>query len=164
MRYAFEQYDKHGFLKAPIWLWLGWFFLVRAWVVFVVAGASRNEGVTILEYVYPDQKMLYIGLAMGLPIAIAMWLISLRKPESTYINGLVNYLKPISLIVVAGQLIHTTYLVNLQHWGFSWTNAVTLVLLLWFAIYLVNSRTVVDCLATPNDIRSVTDHNHNSTH
>ncbi|WP_218116806.1 DUF2919 family protein, partial [Klebsiella variicola] len=22
-----EQYDSQGFLKAPIWLWLGWLFL-----------------------------------------------------------------------------------------------------------------------------------------
>ncbi|MGV2989012.1 DUF2919 domain-containing protein [Vibrio sp. E150_011] len=162
MRYALERYDKDGFLKAPVWLWLGWLFLTRAWVVFIVAGASRNDGVTILEYVYPDQKMLYLGLAMGLPIVVSMWLIGLRKPETKKINRMVNYCKPITLIVVIGQLIQTIYLVNLQHWGFSWANAITLVLLLWFAIYLANSRSVVDCLAIPVDIRPVTDQNHNS--
>ncbi|WP_154218762.1 DUF2919 family protein, partial [Vibrio parahaemolyticus] len=41
MRYSFDQYDAHGFLKAPILVWLGWMFLARSWVVFAMAGGSR---------------------------------------------------------------------------------------------------------------------------
>ena len=36
VRYSLEQYDKHGFLKAPLWLWLGWLFLAKAWVIFIL--------------------------------------------------------------------------------------------------------------------------------
>ncbi|MGR5284786.1 DUF2919 domain-containing protein [Vibrio maritimus] len=164
MRYALEQYDQHGLLKPPVWLWLGWAFLIRAWVVFVVAGASRQEGSNILQYVYPNHTMLYIGLAMGLPIVIGMWLVGLRKSESNKTNFLVSLLKPVTLAIVAMQLVHTGYLVNLHHWQFSWPNAVTLVLLAWFAIYLINSRRVTDSLALPAKITSVPDQGHTINH
>ncbi|MGF1773490.1 DUF2919 domain-containing protein [Vibrio wakamikoensis] len=152
MRYGIEQYDQHGLLKTPILLWLGWAFLIRAWVVFVVAGASRQEGSTILQYVYPNHTMLYLGLAMGLPIVVGMWLVGLRKSDSTNTNFIVSQLKPVTLFIVILQLAHTVYLVDLQHWQFTWTNAVTLVSLIWFAIYLVNSRRVADSLALPAKI------------
>lgn len=146
MRYAIEQYDKHGFLKPPVWLWIGWMLLIRAWVVFIVAGASRQDGSTILQYVYPDHAMLYLGLAMGTPIAIGMWLVGLRTVDSKKINFCVAYLRPLTVTITILQLLHTVYLVNLQHWIFSWANAITLVGLIWFLIYLVNSRYVIDCL------------------
>ena len=163
MRYGIEQYDQHGILKAPIWLWLGWAFLTRAWVVFVVAGASRQEGSQILEYVYPNHTMLYLGLAMGLPIVVGMWLMGLRKADTDKINRSVSYLRGTSILVVLMQLGHTVYLVSLQHWQFTWTNAMTLVLLCWFAIYLVNSRYVIDCLAMPRKINTVTDQGHTTS-
>ncbi|WP_234495345.1 DUF2919 domain-containing protein [Vibrio maritimus] len=152
MRYGIEQYDQHGLLKTPVLLWVGWAFLIRAWVVFVVAGASRQEGSTILQYVYPNHTMLYLGLAMGLPIVVGMWLVGLRKSDSTKTNFIVSQLKPVTLLVVMLQLAHTVYLVDLQHWQFTWTNAVTLVSLIWFAIYLLNSRRVADSLALPAKI------------
>ncbi|GAL19846.1 arginine/ornithine antiporter ArcD [Vibrio maritimus] len=152
MRYGIEQYDQHGLLKTPVLLWVGWAFLIRAWVVFVVAGASRQEGSTILQYVYPNHTMLYLGLAMGLPIVVGMWLVGLRKSDSTKTNFIVSQLKPVTLLIVILQLAHTVYLVDLQHWQFTWTNAVTLVSLIWFAIYLLNSRRVADSLALPAKI------------
>ncbi|WP_394150720.1 DUF2919 domain-containing protein [Vibrio maritimus] len=152
MRYGIEQYDQHGLLKTPVLLWVGWAFLIRAWVVFVVAGASRQEGSTILQYVYPNHTMLYLGLAMGLPIVVGMWLVGLRKSNSTKTNFIVSQLKPVTLLIVILQLAHTVYLVDLQHWQFTWTNAVTLVSLIWFAIYLLNSRRVADSLALPAKI------------
>ena len=157
MRYGIEQYDQHGFLKAPIWLWLGCAFLIRAWVVFVVAGASRQEGSQILQYVYPNHTMLYLGLMMGLPVVLGMWLLGLRTSESHRINYLVSFFRGTSLIVVGLQLLHTVYLIRLEHWQFSWANAITLVLLVWFAIYLVNSRDVKDCLSAPQRIVLVND-------
>ncbi len=133
------------------------------WVVFIVAGASRQDGSQILEYVYPNHTMLYLGLAMGLPIVVGMWLMGLRKADTDKINRSVSYLRGTSILVVLMQLGHTVYLVSLQHWQFTWTNAMTLVLLCWFAIYLVNSRYVIDCLAMPRKINTVTDQGHTTS-
>ncbi|NIY84695.1 DUF2919 domain-containing protein [Vibrio hepatarius] len=149
MRYSLEQYDKHGFLKAPKWLWLGWLFMAKAWVVFVVAGASRESGSKILTIVYPDHSMLYLGLVMGLPSIALMWLISLRSPERKWVNWIVSWGKPVTLLTVASQFSQSLYHVYLEHGAFSWVNGMTLVILLWFGIYVLQSRSVRDSLKTP---------------
>ncbi|MGY3570385.1 DUF2919 domain-containing protein [Vibrio paucivorans] len=152
MRYAIEQYDKHGFLKAPKWLWLGWIFLAKAWVVFVVAGASRDSGSKILSIVYPDHTMLYLGLAMGLPSMVLMWLFSLRNPDRAWLNRVVSWGGGITLATSIAQLIQTLYHVYLDNGAFSWANGATMLLLMWFVLYLTKSRSVSDCLQTPPDV------------
>ena len=149
VRYGLEQYDHHGFLKAPIWLWLGWLFLAKAWVVFVVAGASRQSGSDILAVVYADHRFLYLGLALGLPSLILMWLINLRKPDRLKLNRFVAMGRTITLFSIAAQWIQTCYQVVLTHGAFHWSNALTLVILSWFAMYVYRSRTVADSLRTP---------------
>ena len=124
MRYAIEQYDKHGFLKAPNLLWLSWLFLAKAWIVFVVAGASRESGSKILSIVYPDHTMLYLGLAMGIPSILLMWLIGLRNPDRAWVNKVVAWGRSITLITAAAQLSQSLYHVYLMRGTFSWTNGV----------------------------------------
>ncbi|MGF1708988.1 DUF2919 domain-containing protein [Vibrio kagoshimensis] len=145
MRYSFDQYDKHGFLKAPVLLWLVWLFLAKALVVFVVAGASRESGAKILEIIYPDHDMFYVGIVLSFPSLASMWLFGLRSPDRERINRLVTWGRCITMITVLLQMLHTGYLVYLDNGGFHWANAITLVMLLWFALYLFNSRLVKDC-------------------
>jgi hypothetical protein len=144
VRYLIEQYDKHGFLKAPKWLWLGWLFLAKAWIVFVGAGASRESGSEILSIVYPDHSMLYLGLAMGVPSIALMWLFGLRSPERKWVNQVVSWGKPITLITATAQFAQTLYHIHLEHGAFSWANGATLLLLLWFMLYIAKSRSVRD--------------------
>lgn len=145
MRYAIEQYDKHGFLKAPKLVWLAWLFLAKAWVVFVVAGASRDSGSKILQIVYPDHTMLYLGLAMGIPSILLMWMVSLRSPERLWLNKIVTYGRGITLVTATAQLSQTLYHIYLVHGAFSWANGAVMLLLLWLIIYFVKSRSVKDC-------------------
>ncbi|EKF9173868.1 DUF2919 domain-containing protein [Vibrio cholerae] len=149
MRYSIEQYDSQGFLKAPIWLWLGWLFLNRAWVMFVMAGVSREQGSHLLSLIYPDHSLLYVGLAMGAPALALMWLITLRSSQRQWVNQIVAQGRAISLFVVIGQFVQTVFHVYLQQGAFHWANALTLLLLLWFGIYLVQSRHVRDSLKAP---------------
>lgn len=149
MRYAIEQYDKHGFLKAPNLLWLSWLFLAKAWIVFVVAGASRESGSKILSIVYPDHTMLYLGLAMGVPSILLMWLIGLRNPDRAWVNKVVAWGRSITLITAAAQLSQSLYHVYLMRGTFSWTNGVEMLLLLWLILYIGNSRSVRDSFQAP---------------
>lgn len=146
MRYLIEQYDKNGFLRAPKWLWFGWLLLAKAWIVFIGAGASRESGSEILSIIYPDHTMLYLGLAMGLPSIALMWLIGLRSPDREWVNRLVSWGKPITLITAAAQFVQTLYHVHLTHGAFSWPNGATLLLLMWFMLYVSKSTTVKDSL------------------
>ena len=123
--------------------------LAKAWVVFVVAGASRDSGSTILSYVYPAHDMLYLGLIMGIPSIALMWLVSLRTPERRWINVLVSWGKPITLLTAVSQLVQSVYHVYLQAGAFSWINGLIMLMLLWFCIYVYKSKTVRDCFKIP---------------
>lgn len=149
MRYSIEEYDSEGFLKAPKWLWFGWLFLAKAWVVFIVAGASRDSGAELLEIIYPIRSTLYIGLILGFPAIVLMWLLGLRKSERSRICTLLSYGKWITIITVSLQLLlvgYQTYLDNVQ---FSWANSLSLLGLVWLLIYISKSRRVQDCFQSP---------------
>ncbi|EKO3579000.1 DUF2919 domain-containing protein [Vibrio metschnikovii] len=145
MRYPIEHYDRYGYLNASLWLWLGWLFLARAWVVFVVAGVSREHGSTILSFVYPDHDMLYLGLVTGLPSLLLMWLIHLRQEQRRLLIAGFRLGRAMTLCVLIIQLVQTVYHVYLDHGAFQWANALTLLILLWFGFYLIRSRRVKAC-------------------
>lgn len=149
MRYAIEQYDTHGYLKAPVWLWLGWLFLARAWIVFVIAGVSRDSGTQILSLIYPGNQTLYLGMAAGVPSVVLMWLIGLRHPKRRKVNVLFGAGRWLTLLTAATQFVQTGYHVYLQHGAFYWTNALTLLILFWFSLYVYYSRGVRDCFRSP---------------
>jgi len=149
VRYPIERYDSNGFLKAPLWLWLGWLFLSKAWIVFVVAGASRGSGPEILGIIYPDHSMLYLGLALGLPSIILMWLFGLRHPDRHWLTALIRWGREVTLFTALVQFVQTGYHVYLLHGSFSWMTALTLLALMWFALYVYKSRSVRDCFQVP---------------
>ncbi|MGY0614033.1 DUF2919 domain-containing protein [Vibrio sp. FJH11] len=149
MRYAIDQYDAHGFLKAPFLVWLGWMFLARSWVVFAMAGVSRESGSKLLSIVYPDSSTLYLGLLVGIPSLLFMWLMGLRQPDRKWVNKIMRFGREMTLILCGIQLAQTMYHVYLEHGVFNWANALTITLLTWFMIYLVNGRWVKDCFNVP---------------
>ena len=145
MRYPIEAYDKYGYLKAPLWLWLGWLFLARAWVVFVIAGVSRQSGEKLLAMVYPDHSVLYLELALGIPAILLIWLIGLRRPERALIARIIYFGKPVSVLTIAVQISALLYRVYLSSGLFNWPEAVSLVVLGWFLLFMLRSRRVHHC-------------------
>ncbi len=149
MKYAIENYNQHGFLKPPKLLWLSWVVLIRGWILFLLAGASREHGSEILLLLSPNTTNLYGLMLVSFPILFLMWLVELRKPESTVINRLVQLGYVTTIVVVGIQLIMATYSIYLHHWQFYWGEAITLLLLFWIAIYLVSNQKAHDCF-NPN--------------
>lgn len=149
MRYSIEEYDGDGFLKAPKWLWFGWLFLAKAWIVFVVAGASRDSGAELLEIIYPSRSTLYIGLVIGFPAIVLIWLLGLRKPERKRVCRLLTHGKWITLLTIAAQIELVAYQIYLENVQFNWANAMTLLGLLWLMLYVSKSRRARDCFRSP---------------
>ncbi|PMH41054.1 hypothetical protein BCU68_05065 [Vibrio sp. 10N.286.49.B3] len=152
MRYSFEQYNQDGFLKIPYLIWAGWLLLAKAWVVFIVAGASRDSGTQILSIVYPDHKMLYLGLIIGTPSLLLMWISGLRNPDRKWINQICSWARGITLSLIALEVMQTCYFIYLDNGAFRWSNALSLVLMLWFILYLTNSRLAQDCFKIPVEV------------
>lgn len=150
MRYALEQYDKNGFLKLPSLVWILWLFLAKGCVVFIVAAASRQNSVEILTIIYPQTQALYYDMLLGGPVLILMWLVGLRHPERNWINRIVDCGRGVTIALIAVQFIQVGYQVYLDNGRFHWISALTLLLLLWFMLYAVQSRRLKDSFKTPN--------------
>lgn len=69
-----NDYDTHGRLKLPVFFWLVLLLQARTWVLFVAAGASREQGEALLRLFYPDSEMFWLGLLPGIPAVLAFLL------------------------------------------------------------------------------------------
>lgn len=81
------DFDAHGRLR------LAFAFLVRAvvayrtWVLFLMAGASRQQGDAILNLFYPDHERFWLGLLPGVPAVLAFLLSGYRQRLAAPVAG-----------------------------------------------------------------------------
>ena len=68
------DYDGHGHLRLPFLFWLVLLLQARTWVLFVIAGSSREQGTALLNLFYPDHSLFWIGLLPGVPAVLAFLL------------------------------------------------------------------------------------------
>ncbi|WP_230350487.1 DUF2919 domain-containing protein [Lelliottia sp. WAP21] len=73
------DYDAHGRIRLPFLFWCVLLLQARTWVLFVAAGASRDQGITLLNLFYPDHDSFWLGLLPGLPAALAFLLSGRRQ-------------------------------------------------------------------------------------
>lgn len=72
------DYDAQGRVRLPFLFWCVLLLQARTWVLFVMAGASRGQGDTLLNLFYPDHDAFWIGLLPGIPAVLA-FLVSGRR-------------------------------------------------------------------------------------
>ena len=63
----------------PFLLWVVLLFQARAWILLVLAGASRQQGDALLRLFVPDTASFYLGLALGFPALSCMLLSGYRQ-------------------------------------------------------------------------------------
>ena len=68
------DYDAHGRLRLPFLFWCVLLLQARTWVLFVIAGSSREQGNTLLILFYPDPDAFWLGLLPGVPAVLAFLL------------------------------------------------------------------------------------------
>lgn len=68
------DYDSHGRLRLPFLFWCVLLLQARTWVLFVIAGSSRDQGNTLLNLFYPDHDSFWLGLIPGVPAVLAFLL------------------------------------------------------------------------------------------
>lgn len=74
MNYQPTDYDRHGLLTLPVLFWGILLLQARSWVLFIVAGASREQGAAILNIFYPDSTLFLLSLIPGIPAVLAFLL------------------------------------------------------------------------------------------
>lgn len=73
------DYDGQGHLRLPFLFWLVLLLQARTWVLFVIAGASREQGTALLNLFYPDHDNFWQGLLPGIPAVLAFLLSGRRN-------------------------------------------------------------------------------------
>lgn len=68
------HYDTQGRLRLPFLFWCLLLLQARTWVLFLMAGASRDQGAALLDLFYPDHSLFWIGLLPGVPAVLAFLL------------------------------------------------------------------------------------------
>ena len=147
MQYSFDAYDEHGWLKPPIWLWFGWAILIRSVVVFVMAGASREQGADLLALFYPSHSSLYTSLYLSLPIVFFMWLSSFKKPTRPFMLTIWKQGRWLTIVMVLIDLIMLIKSVVINRGEFQLSSAILILLLSWFLIFLLRSKRVKICFS-----------------
>jgi len=119
MRYnPFKDYDKYGCIKLPAWLYLVVAFLLRSYVIWIVALSDRNDGASLLNLFYPDRSVFTMALLMALPTVLCAAIISLRR---TGMPQLIHWLwRKIRLWLASAAIIQLAYALWLGH--LSWHN------------------------------------------
>ena len=65
------DFDTHGRLRLPFLFWCVLLLQARTWVLFLMAGASRQQGDALLNLFYPDHDNFWLGLLPGIPAVLA---------------------------------------------------------------------------------------------
>ena len=89
------DFDAHGRLRLPLLFWCVLLLQARTWVLFLMAGASRQQGDAILNLFYPDHERFWLGLLPGVPAVLAYYDKFIRKVNS---NSLARYMLVASAI------------------------------------------------------------------
>ena len=65
------DYDAQGRVRLPFLFWCVLLLQARTWVLFIMAGASRQQGDVLLNLFYPDHDNFWLGLLPGIPAVLA---------------------------------------------------------------------------------------------
>ncbi|MBE1274652.1 DUF2919 domain-containing protein [Enterovibrio baiacu] len=144
-----DYFDKHGNAKPALFFWLACIFLARAWIVFVVAGVSREQGADLLALIYPNHDALYLGLAVGFPSVALMLMAGNLHRYPRVIERVWHWGRAILLAAFSCDLVLQIKHLIVGHWRFHWSSAVTLLIALWLVIYLLRSRRIQFLFASP---------------
>ncbi|WP_411899835.1 DUF2919 domain-containing protein, partial [Salmonella enterica] len=72
-------YYVHGRLRLPFLFWCVLLLQARDWILFVIAGSSRGQGNTLLNFFYPDHDNFWLVLLPGVPAVVAFLLSGRRE-------------------------------------------------------------------------------------
>ncbi|VDZ82230.1 DUF2919 domain-containing protein [Kluyvera intermedia] len=96
-----DDFDPQGRLRLPFLFWCLLLLQARTWVLFLMAGASRDQGDALLNLFYPDHSLFWIGLLPGVP-AVFAFLLSGRHQVYPRIWRLLRPVLILSQLVLLG--------------------------------------------------------------
>ncbi|MGL5759206.1 DUF2919 domain-containing protein [Plesiomonas sp.] len=131
-----DEYDNHGQLRLP---WLFWAILIlqaKTWVLFIIAGASRETGDTLLKLFYPSIDDFWFGMSLGLP-AVTLFFLAGHRKNWPKVWPLSRFLLPLMLL---GDVLMLFKQAITKPADFALPNAALLMITVWALLYVVRSK------------------------
>lgn len=116
MRYnPFKDYDKHGCLKVPLAFYLALAFLLRSYVIWIVALSYREDSAGLLSLFYPSRSEFTMALLIASPALIVVLISSLRRlGMPKFVQKLWHNIRAMMIIAAVVQLTFSLSLGNLS--------------------------------------------------
>ncbi|WP_051202140.1 DUF2919 family protein [Ferrimonas senticii] len=134
-----HRLNDFGWFRPSPWLYLCLLLLCRTWLLFIGAISSGESGSDLLALFYPNRSAFYLGLAIGIPALLLLWLQGLRH-RLAWIGPIWRqgyWLLVTSLLL---DLVLQLYQFWQHHGQFVLGPALVLLLSLWSLWYLLKSR------------------------
>lgn len=138
-----SQYDIDGHLKPPFIIYLALIYLMRVLIVLAGASGIGSDTNNILKVFYPDHRMLYAHIIVAILALFCGYLIFHRK--WLFDHGKEQFfglLKPLLLTALLTDLSLHIYFGQLQHWQFSLSLGIGVIMPVVFMLLLLSNRTV----------------------
>jgi len=143
--YPLQHYSESGDLKSPPLLLYILLFLSRTWMLLIISVASFETGNKLLPIFYPDKLHFYLGLIIGfLPIVIFA-VSGRRHAQDKWALRFWPYCLYLLIISAMGDLGFQLYYLYLEHFEYSITASIQLVITAWICIYFIKSKHLIDC-------------------
>ncbi|MEW5560534.1 DUF2919 domain-containing protein [Enterobacter asburiae] len=141
-----SAYDGHGRLRLPFLFWCVLLLQARTWVLFVMAGASRQQGDSLLNLFYPDRDNFWLGLLPGVPAVVA-FLLSGRRHQSPRLWAAMRW------VLIAAQLVLLAWqpLLWLQGEPLSGIGLALVVMDIFALWWLLSNRRLRACFSLSED-------------
>ncbi|QIZ77204.1 DUF2919 domain-containing protein [Ferrimonas lipolytica] len=134
-----HRLNDHGWFRPSPWLYLCMILLARTWILFIGAVASREAGADLLALFYPNKFSFYLGLALGSPALLLLWLQGLRH-RFHWIGKVWRYGYGLLTSIVIIDICVQGYHIIKLHGAFSLGPAIILLLSIWALWYLLKSN------------------------
>ena len=136
-----KYYDEAGRVKPGSGLLWCVAFLCRSVLILVMTLAGQQQTNQVLLFFYPDNAHLYAALGLALPAALGYLLVAFReKITRGRLGPCLNAARLLLLCSSAADLAYHVYLAERQHWQFSLSIGVVLLLDLFIIYYLIKSQ------------------------
>ena len=140
-RFGPEYWDKNGYFRAPIGFVLVLLLLLRPYILWLFAAASRREDLNLMAIFYPQKQQFFVALAIaGLSIIVTFCYLFRRPNAMQWPKYMWRYARWLLLANVVVDLTWSLLQAKSQYYSFSIGLAVQLVLLSWAGLYLLKSR------------------------
>ncbi len=142
--YPLNYYSESGNLNPPRYFYLSLLFLARTWILLIISVVSRSTGDKLLGIFYPDKFHFYAGLASGFIALLLFFLAGRDHDKQPFICKCWQKGYLFLLLGVIADLVLQLYYLQLNHFQYSVSASIQIVVIGWILIFTLTSKHLKD--------------------